>query len=127
MARAELAGFVVERALSVAIQIVDVAEIDERVNLGQLNQLERDVERAQARTRRQAARLLRDASHRLGHLEAQGERNWRKLNARARRETLAVLRRLERAVEQSGRGGLRKKKTAKKKTKAAPRKAPARA
>jgi hypothetical protein len=79
----------------------------------QLNHLERQVERAQVKYRRRAARLLREASHRLGHLEAQGERNWRKLSGRARRDSLSILRRLERAVEASGpRPAARRKKKA---------------
>jgi hypothetical protein len=65
----------------------------------QLSQLERQIEEAQTKYRRQAARLLREGSHRLGHLEAQGERSWRNLNTRARREILSVLRRIESFVE----------------------------
>jgi hypothetical protein len=49
--------------------------------------------------RREAARLLREASHALGRFEAEGERRWRKLAAPARREALRLLRRLERALE----------------------------
>jgi hypothetical protein len=63
-----------------------------------LNQLESEVERTRALYRRRTARLLREASHRLGRLEAQGERGWRDLNTRARREVASLLRRLESAV-----------------------------
>ncbi len=86
----------------------------ERRVRSQLNHLERQVERAQVKYRRRAARLLRESSHRLGRLEALGERNWRKLSARARRESLSLLRRLERAVAASGPRSAtrRKKKTA---------------
>jgi len=64
-----------------------------------LSSLERDIEKAEARTRRGAARLLREASHALGRFEAEGERRWRKLSAPARREAVRLLRRLERRFE----------------------------
>ena len=63
-----------------------------------LNLLEREVEKAQVQARRRAARLLREASHHLGQLEARGEANWRKLARSAQREALRTLRRLEKAV-----------------------------
>jgi hypothetical protein len=63
-----------------------------------LSELERNVVKAQARTRRQAARLLREASHALGRFEAEGERRWRKLATPARREAQRLLHRLDRAV-----------------------------
>lgn len=66
--------------------------------LANLNRLERDVQRTRALARRRATRLLREASHWLGRLEARGERGWRELNTRARRELAALLRRMERAV-----------------------------
>jgi hypothetical protein len=65
----------------------------------QLNALERNIEKTEWRYRRQATRALRDASHQLGRFEARGERAWKKLTAQARREVLAVLRRVEKAVE----------------------------
>ena len=64
-----------------------------------LVQLEKRIEHDSRDARRQAARVMREASHRLGHLEAQGEREWRRQSVRARRATIALLRRLERAVE----------------------------
>ena len=75
-----------------------------------LTQLEGQVERAESRTRRQITRLVREASHTLGRLEAQGERRWRKLSGQARREVLRQLRRLEKAIE-----GPRKKKATRRK------------
>jgi hypothetical protein len=60
-----------------------------------LNGLEKEIAKARANPRRQAARLLREASHALGRIEAEGERRWRKLAAPARREALRLLRRLE--------------------------------
>jgi hypothetical protein len=75
-----------------------LAQFSRRVRT-RLTQLERRIERAEARTRRRWTRLLRDASHRLGRFQAEGERRWRRLTARARREALQVLRRLERELE----------------------------
>jgi len=43
--------------------------------------------------------MLRDASHRLGRFEAEGERRWKNLTGEARREALQLLRRLERKFE----------------------------
>ncbi len=68
----------------------------------QLGKLEREIYRTQARYRRQAVQLLREGSHRLGGLEALGERGWRNLSRRARKEILTVLRRLEHVVETAG-------------------------
>jgi len=68
----------------------------------QLTRLEKEVTRAQLDARRQAARLLRQASHQLGRLEAQGEGAWQRLTENARKELLRLLRRLESAVEPGG-------------------------
>lgn len=91
----------------------------------QLGKLEQEIGRTQARYRRQAVRLLREGSHRLGSLEALGERGWRKLSERTRKEILNILRRLEHAVETAGtQKPTRRKKTAgkaKRKTRARPR------
>ena len=57
-----------------------------------------EIGRAQANPRREATRLLREASHALGRFEAEGERRWRKLTAPARREAIRLLHRLERAL-----------------------------
>ncbi len=93
----------------------------------QLGKLEREIDRTQARYRRQAVRLLREGSHRLGSLEALGERGWRELSKRARKEILNILRRLEHAVETAGtQKPTRRKNTAhkaKRKTRARSRKA----
>ena len=64
-----------------------------------LTRLERALERAEVQTRRQVARALREASHRLGRFEAEGERRWKQLTAEARKDALSVLRRMERALE----------------------------
>ncbi len=70
-------------------------------------------------------RLLREGSHRLGSLEALGERGWRELSERTRKEILNILRRLEHAVETAGTQKPTKKTAgkAKRKTGARPRKA----
>ena len=64
-----------------------------------LSKLEKEIDKASSKYRRQAVRLLREGSHRLGSLEAHGEKGWRKLNTRARKELSGVVRRLQRAVE----------------------------
>jgi hypothetical protein len=63
-----------------------------------LDRLERELSRASTDVRRQAARLLREASHQLGRLEAQGEAGWRRLTRPYRRQLLQLLGRLEKAV-----------------------------
>jgi len=75
----------------------DLREFARRVRAG-LSTIERDLDQVQARTRRQGARLLREASHALGRFEAEGERRGRKLTRPARREALRLLRRLESAL-----------------------------
>ena len=81
-----------------------------------LSKLEKEIDKASSKYRRQAVRLLREGSHRLGSLEAQGEKGWRKLNTRARKELSSVVRRLQRAVEPATARKLAgRKKTARKK------------
>ena len=63
-----------------------------------LDAIERELARAQGDARRQAARVLREASQQLGKLEAQGEAGWRRLAAPYRKELVALLRRLEKAL-----------------------------
>jgi hypothetical protein len=75
----------------------NLREFSHRVRAG-LTSLERDIEKAQAQTRRRATSLLREASHTLGRYEAEGERRWRKLTRPARREAVRLLRRLEGAL-----------------------------
>jgi hypothetical protein len=73
-------------------------DFSRRVRRG-LVRLEKRIEHDSRDARRRAARIMREASHRLGHLEAQGEREWRRQTLRARRATVVLLRRLEQAVE----------------------------
>ena len=64
-----------------------------------LARLEKEVGRAQLQARRRAARLLRQASHQLGQLEAKGESGWRKLAKPYRRDLVRLIRRMEGAVK----------------------------
>jgi hypothetical protein len=75
----------------------DLRAFSRRARRG-LAALERELARAQANPRREAARLLREASHALGRLEAEGERRWRQLATPARQRALRLLRRLESAL-----------------------------
>ena len=78
-----------------------------------LDNLERDVTKAQLEARRRAARLLREASHQLGRLEVVGEAGWRKLGASYQKDLVALLKRLEKAlVPPAARKPARKKKAA---------------
>lgn len=63
-----------------------------------LDGLEREVTRTSTDVRRRAARLIREASHQLGRLEAKGEAGWRRLTRPYRRQLVDLLGRLEKAV-----------------------------
>jgi hypothetical protein len=64
--------------------------------------LEKEIERAQTEARRRAARLLRNASHELGRLEAGGEQGWRKLASDAQKQAIKLLAQLEKAIAPPG-------------------------
>jgi len=64
-----------------------------------LTELEKQAARLRADASRRVTRLVREASHRLGGLEVGGERGWRELTERSRRDLANFLRRLERAVD----------------------------
>ena len=64
-----------------------------------IDRLERDVEKAAGRTRKEAVRLIREASHYLGKIEARGEKSWGKLTAPYRKDAVKLLQRLEKAIE----------------------------
>ena len=51
------------------------------------------------RARRRSTRLLREATHQLGRLEAEAERRWKKLSHQARHDAARLLHRLEVAIE----------------------------
>lgn len=63
-----------------------------------LNAIEKQIETARVETRRSLTRIVRDASHHLGTLEARGQNEWRKMSARARSEVERTLARVKRAI-----------------------------
>jgi hypothetical protein len=78
----------------------------------QLGKLEKEIEKTAASARKQATRLLRDASRTLGRYEAKGEKAWKSLTRTAGRDAEDVLSQLEGFLS----GGKKKtKKKAKKK------------
>ena len=64
----------------------------------QLNTLERDIERAIPQARRRTARLIREASHQLGAMEARGQKAWRERAEQMTKDAQRLLRRLEKAI-----------------------------
>jgi hypothetical protein len=83
----------------------------------QLNSLERDIERAIPQARRRTARLIREASHKLGSLEASGQKAWRARADSMTRDAQKLLRKLEKAVAPTKKSaGKKKKKSAAKKS-----------
>ncbi len=79
-----------------------------------LTQVEREIDRAEAQARRRFTRLLRNASHELGHLEARGQAEWRKLTNPYRRRAVSLLKKLEKAVAPPARKKAARKKARKK-------------
>ncbi len=69
-----------------------------RVQQG-LSRLEKQIDTAKRDGRKRFTRLLRDVSHQLGGIEAEGERQWRQRTAKARQEAVKLLRRLEQTFE----------------------------
>ena len=63
-----------------------------------LSAIEKQIEIAGKDTRRSLARIVRDASHQLGTLEARGEREWRALSRNAKRDIERILRRVQKAT-----------------------------
>jgi hypothetical protein len=63
-----------------------------------LTALEREVEAAGKDTRRRLTRLVREASHHLGHIEARGASEWKKLSAQATRDVERTMRRVKKAI-----------------------------
>jgi hypothetical protein len=64
-----------------------------------LNAIEKQIVTARKETRRSLTRVVRDASHHLGTLEARGQKEWRKMSARARSEVERTVKRVKRAVQ----------------------------
>ena len=63
-----------------------------------LNAVERQIETCGKDTRRSLARIVRDASHQLGVLEARGQRGWRSLSRNARRDVERIRRRVQKVT-----------------------------
>jgi hypothetical protein len=80
----------------------------------QLNALERDLERAIPQARRRTARLIREASHKLGVLEERGQKQWRARADHMTKDAQKLLRKLEKAVAPPPRKRAAKKPVAKK-------------
>lgn len=78
----------------------------------ELVKLERQIETAQRDARRRWTRLLREVSHQLGRVEAEGEKQWKKQTYPARREAVKLLKRLEKAIEPPRKRPTRRKKAA---------------
>ncbi len=72
-----------------------LAEFARKVQAG-LSRVQREIEGSQAS--REFLRLLREASHRLGRLEAEGEKRWKKLAGQARKDAVKLLKRVEKAL-----------------------------
>jgi hypothetical protein len=64
-----------------------------------LNAIEKQIETAGKETRRSLTRVVRDASHHLGALEARGQKEWREMSTRARSEVERTLERVRRATQ----------------------------
>ena len=63
-----------------------------------LNEAEKAIVGAQRDARRRWARVVRDASHQLGKLEARGEKEWKKLTRQARKDAEVAMKRLHAVV-----------------------------
>ena len=63
-----------------------------------LTALEKQIEIASKDTRRSLARVVRDASHQLGALEARGERGWRARSRAAERDVERIVKRVKKAT-----------------------------
>ena len=62
-----------------------------------LNAIEKQIENAGKDARRSLMRVVRDASHHLGVLEARGQQEWRKMSRRARTEVERTIKRVRAA------------------------------
>jgi len=64
-----------------------------------LNAIEKQIETAGKDTRRSLTRVVRDASHTLGALEARGQKEWRVVSKRARSEVEKTVKRVQKAAK----------------------------
>ncbi len=67
-----------------------------------LNAIEKQIQTAGKDTRRSLTRVMRDASHQLGVLEARGQKGWRTASRKARSEVERIVKRVQRAVKSRG-------------------------
>jgi hypothetical protein len=63
-----------------------------------LTAIEKQIEVAGKDVRRSLSRVVRDASHQLGALEARGEREWRSLSRKAKGDVEQVMKRVRKAT-----------------------------
>jgi hypothetical protein len=63
-----------------------------------LTAIEKQIEVAGKDTRRSLSRVVRDASHQLGTLEARGEREWRSLSRKTKGDVEQVMKRVRKAT-----------------------------
>jgi hypothetical protein len=64
-----------------------------------LNKVEKQVESAGRNARRSLTRLVREASHQLGALEARGEREWKKRSRKAEKDIQRIVKRVKEAID----------------------------
>jgi hypothetical protein len=63
-----------------------------------LNAIEKQIEIAGKDARRGLTRIMRDASHRLGALEARGEREWRNRSKAVEKDVAKLIKRVRKAA-----------------------------
>ena len=63
-----------------------------------LNAIEKQIEIARKDTRRGLTRIMRDASHQLGALEARGEREWRNRSKAVEKDVAKLIKRVRKAA-----------------------------
>ena len=64
-----------------------------------LNAIEKEIQWAGRDARRGLTRVMRDASHQLGVLEARGQKEWRAISKKARAEVERTVNRVKRAAK----------------------------
>ena len=77
-----------------------------------LARIEKQIETARLARRRRFVSMLKEASHRLGRLEAEGEKRFRQQTTKARRDAVKLLHRIERAIEPKPKRKAARKKAA---------------
>jgi hypothetical protein len=64
-----------------------------------LNAIEKEIQTAGKDARRGLTRVMRDASHQLGVLEARGQKGWRTMSRKARGEVERIVKRVRQAIQ----------------------------